>query len=151
MNLLLFSAPAQRSTPQRADLPPGGQREVRGESALVWYLVVVAPGREQLVVRAPLEAAHLLPVALQPALGLEWRGPDVPLQDDPVPAARRELVGVPRQGTWRANTSTMTHRDTHTSTNTSTMTHRDTHTSTNTSKMRHRDTHTSTMTHRDTH
>jgi len=54
------------------------------------------------VVRAPLEATHLLPVALEPALRLQRRGPDVSLQDDPVAAPRRQLVGVPRQCTWRA-------------------------------------------------
>lgn len=49
------------------------------------------------MVRGPLEAAHLLPVALQPPLGLQrWRT-DVPLQDDTVTAAGRELLGVPGQ------------------------------------------------------
>lgn len=51
-----------------------------------------------LVVRRPLEAAHFLPVALQPALG-GGRGPDVPLEDHTVPAARRQLLAIPRQGT----------------------------------------------------
>lgn len=58
------------------------------EHARVWcwpHLVVVASGRQVLVVGGPLEAAHLLPVALQPPLG-GGRSPDVPLQDDTVAA-----------------------------------------------------------------
>jgi len=51
------------------------------------------------MVRGPLEPADLLPVALQPPLGAGG-GPHVPLQDHAVPAARRQLLAVPRQHTW---------------------------------------------------
>ena len=62
----------------------------------VWsHLVVVAPGGQVLVVRGPLQPTHLLPVALQPPLGTGG-GPHVTLQDHPVPAARRQLLAVPR-------------------------------------------------------
>lgn len=63
------------------------------------HLVVVSSGRQQLVVSAPLQSAHFLSVTLQAALGLQRRRSDVPLQDQPVPAARRQLIHVPRQRT----------------------------------------------------
>lgn len=62
------------------------------------HLVVVASGREMLVVRRPFETAHFLPVTLQPPLSSRGR-PDVPLQDHSVPTPRRQLLSVPRQGT----------------------------------------------------
>jgi hypothetical protein len=43
------------------------------------YLVVIAPRGEELVVRGPLEATDLLPVALKPPLRLQGWGADVPL------------------------------------------------------------------------
>lgn len=53
------------------------------------------------MVCAPLEAAHLLPVSLETALRLErWRS-GVALQDHPIATPRRQLVGIPRQRTWR--------------------------------------------------
>lgn len=51
------------------------------------YLVVVASRRQVLVVRRPFEAAHLLPVSLQPSFCGGW-GSDVPLEDHTIPAAR---------------------------------------------------------------
>lgn len=64
-------------------------------------LVIVSPRGEQLVVCAPLEAAHFLPVSLETALRLERRGSDVALQDHPIAAPRRQLVRVPCQRTWQ--------------------------------------------------
>lgn len=64
------------------------------------HLVVVAPRGQVLVVRWPLEAAHFLPVTLQPPLCRGGR-PDVPLQDHSVPATRRQLFSVPRESTCR--------------------------------------------------
>lgn len=72
---------------------------VRETPRSVSHLVVVSSGRQQLVVSAPLQSAHFLSVALQAALGLQRRRSDVPLQDQPVPAARRQLIHVPRQRT----------------------------------------------------
>ena len=59
--------------------------------------VVVAAAGEVLVVRGPLESAHLLPVSHQPPLRVDPRGPHVSLQDQPVPAARAESVARPGQ------------------------------------------------------
>lgn len=53
------------------------------------------------MVRAPLEPAHFLSVSLQAALRLEGRGSGVALQDHPIATPRRQLVGIPRQRTWR--------------------------------------------------
>ena len=61
-------------------------------------LIVVASGREVLVVRWPFEATNFLPVTLQPPLS-RGGGPDVPLEDHSVPTTRRQLLPVPCQGT----------------------------------------------------
>lgn len=53
------------------------------------------------MVRAPLEAADFLSVSLETALRLQGRGSDVALQDHPIAAPGRQLVGIPRQGTWQ--------------------------------------------------
>lgn len=62
------------------------------------HLVVIASGGEVLVVRRPFEAAHFLPVTLQPPLSRRG-GSDVPLEDHSVPTSRRQLLPIPCQGT----------------------------------------------------
>lgn len=59
----------------------------RNDSLELTHLVVVASGGQVLVVGRPFEAAHFLPVSLQPSL-CGGRGSDVPLQDHTIPAAR---------------------------------------------------------------
>lgn len=65
------------------------------------YLVVISTWGEQLVVCAPLEPADFLSVSLETALRLERWGSDVALQDHPIAAPRRQLVGIPCQSTWQ--------------------------------------------------
>lgn len=65
-----------------------GELQTSGKQSLkLTHLVVVASGGQVLVVRRPFEAAHFLPVSLQPSL-CGGRGSDVPLEDHTIPAAR---------------------------------------------------------------
>lgn len=65
------------------------------------YLVIVPSWGQQLMVCAPLEPTDFLPVSLETAFRLERRGSDVPLQDHAITTPRRQLVCIPRQGTWQ--------------------------------------------------
>lgn len=60
--------------------------------------IVVATAGQILIVGRPLEAADLLSMGAQLALGHEAGGAHVPLKDHPVARARREDLPVPGQG-----------------------------------------------------
>lgn len=61
-------------------------------------LIVIAPRGQVLVVRWPLQPTHFLSVASEPPLWGHGRRSDVALEDQPVSAARRQHVTIPRQG-----------------------------------------------------